>query len=93
MAGHQVFSPIAHSHAVGTFLPTDFLLDHSFWMNQDLPFISHWADVVAVLTLPGHAESRGVQREIAWANTEFVHIVEGRDADEILEDMRGLDEC
>lgn len=59
-------------------------------MTQDLPYISHWADVVAVLTLPGHAESRGVQREIAWANTEFCPVVEGATAEAILEDLIGI---
>lgn len=61
-------------------------------MNQDLPFISHWADVVAVLTLPGHAESRGIQREILRANHRYVPVVEGRDAEEILLELEGLPE-
>lgn len=66
-AGLQVFSPIAHSHAVGEFMPPEILLDFDFWMHQDLPYVEHWADEVWVLMLDGHAQSRGIAREIAVA--------------------------
>jgi len=74
VAGHQVFSPIAHSHAVGAFLPTDLLLDHSFWMAQDLPYISHWAEEVWVLTIDGYDKSRGVARELQAAQEYGRHV-------------------
>ena len=63
--GCAVFSPIAHSHMIAeqTSLPGDF----DFWQAQDVGFIDHWATRLAVLTLDGWQESRGVQAEIARA--------------------------
>ena len=63
--GCAVFSPIAHSHMIAemTRLPSGF----EFWQAQDVGFIDHWATRVAVLTLDGWQESRGVKAEIARA--------------------------
>lgn len=68
-SGLNVFSPIAHSHAVAEFMPRELLLDFEFWMEQDLDYIRRWADEVWVLMLPGHAESRGVAREMEVAHS------------------------
>ena len=59
--GHNVFSPIAHSHPVS--LHMDNSMDHDFWLKQDLSFLERWADKMVVLCLPGWDESRGIAVE------------------------------
>ena len=61
--GNRVFSPISHSHAICRYgLP----LNWEFWQRIDLEFLSQCSEV-AVLKLPGWAQSVGVQAEIAAA--------------------------
>ena len=64
--GHIVFSPISHSHPVAQYLEPDLLMDHDFWMNQDLPFLEN-SDEVVVLMLDGWDKSRGVNTEVEMA--------------------------
>lgn len=64
--GYTVFSPIAHSHPVATQLPPELLMDHRFWMKQDLPILQ-FADKLIVLTLPGWQQSRGLNEEMGFA--------------------------
>lgn len=66
--GHNVFSPISHSHPIS--LHMDNSLDHDFWLKQDLSFLERWADEMVILMLPGWSESKGVDREIKAA-TKF----------------------
>jgi len=63
--GHNVFSPIAHSHVIS--LHMDNSLDHDFWLNQDLSFLERWADEMWILTLGGWKDSEGVALEIETA--------------------------
>ena len=64
--GHTVFCPIAHSHPIAQYLPNELLLDHEFWMRQDLPMLAH-ADEVWVYPNDAADVSRGVAREVAEA--------------------------
>ncbi len=62
--GHQVFSPIAHTHpiAVQCELPRDW----GFWKKYDETMIAH-AHKLVVLVIDGWRESKGVAAEIAIA--------------------------
>jgi len=64
--GHTVFCPIAHSHPIAAFLPDELLLDHEFWMVQDLPLL-RMADEVWVYPNDAADASRGVAREVKEA--------------------------
>jgi len=62
-AGHEIFSPIAHSHAlVEHGLP----IDWSFWERHDRHHLIH-CDEVVVLTLDGWEVSIGVREELRMA--------------------------
>jgi hypothetical protein len=63
--GHLVFSPIAHSHPLTRFgLP----LEWDFWERYDRHHLER-CESVLVLMLDGWEESRGVQAEIALAQS------------------------
>jgi len=63
MRGVNIFSPIAHSHAIARFgLPTDW----AYWQHYDRAFIA-WCDELWVLTLPGWKQSVGVLAEVRIA--------------------------
>ena len=64
--GHTVFCPIAHSHPIADYLAPELLLDHEFWMRQDLPLLAK-ADEVWVYPSDAADVSRGVAREVAEA--------------------------
>lgn len=64
--GHTVFCPIAHSHPIAAYLPEELLLDHEFWMRQDLPLL-RMANEVWVYPNDAGDVSRGVAREIKEA--------------------------
>lgn len=69
--GHVVFSPISHGHHISDHMDEAFRFDHTFWMNQDLPFIE-WCDAVYVVSIGENGDrlidnSRGVQEEMATA--------------------------
>lgn len=62
-AGHQVFSPVTHSHPIAAHgLPGDW----AFWEPFDCRLLQA-SDELMVLTLDGWQESRGVQAEIDLA--------------------------
>lgn len=65
-AGHVVFSPVTHGHAVADHLPPDKARDHRFWMQQCLPLLEA-CDELMVLPLAGWRESHGVTEEWAFA--------------------------
>lgn len=64
--GFVVFSPISHSHPIAAYLEEHLLLDHEFWMAQDLGILEK-ADKLVVLRVDGWEKSRGVTAEIAHA--------------------------
>lgn len=71
--GYTVFSPIAHSHPVASHLPDELLMNHRFWMKQDLPILS-WADKLIVLTLDGWQYSKGLAEERKFAEENGIEI-------------------
>lgn len=60
--GVNVFSPIAHSHAIAKASGLD-PVDHDVWMPLDAAMASA-CDALVVACLPGWLESRGVAEEI-----------------------------
>lgn len=62
--GAVVFSPIAHTHAIGMRMNRE--MDHDFWLRQDLALLQH-ASALYVLRLEGWLDSVGVNREIRYA--------------------------
>jgi hypothetical protein len=64
-AGHNVFSPITHSHTIAWIcrLPH---LDHELWLTLDKWYVDA-CDEVWVYNQKGWKESYGVKREIEWA--------------------------
>lgn len=64
-SGFVVYSPIAHSHPLSEVMPP---MGHEFWMQQCIPMLAH-ASELAVLAIPGYAESAGVKREIEIATS------------------------
>ena len=73
-AGHRVFSPLSHSHRVAEFLPTELLMDHDFWMKQDLPILAG-ASLMVILTLEGWTTSKGIAEEIEFAEARSIPVV------------------
>lgn len=72
-AGHVVFCPIAHSHPIAEDLPEEFVVNHEFWMTQDLPILRA-AERVCVLMLPGWMASLGVRRELEEARKHGIRV-------------------
>lgn len=78
LQGDVVFSPIAHSHAIGKILgkqaggPLD-ANTHAFWMAQDLPLLRR-ATRLVVLMLPGWSSSKGLQEEIQVADDSRIPV-------------------
>ena len=74
-AGLNVFSPIAHSHAISTHGHID-PLDHEFWMAADKAFMAK-ADALLIGRLDGWDRSTGVTMEMAVfraANKPIYHV-------------------
>ena len=85
-AGYVVFSPLSHSHPVAQFMGEEALMDHDLWMKQDLVFV-RGAELVLVLEFPGWEKSRGVQRELDFAEEHGVRVC----FTELTEDLRWID--
>lgn len=71
--GRVVFSPISHSHPIAAYLDDALLLDHEFWMRQDLGILEK-AERLIVLRVEGWERSRGVTAEIAHAEQHGIPI-------------------
>lgn len=67
MEGKVVFSPIAHTHHVADYMEEKYRMDFALWMKADLPILRH-AKELHVLMLDGWQRSRGVTREIEYAD-------------------------
>jgi hypothetical protein len=63
-AGHSIFSPIAHSHAIA--VHGGLAKDWGYWRNIDMEWI-RLCGAVWVLQLQGWRESVGVTEEIRYA--------------------------
>lgn len=70
--GYIVFSPIAHSHAIG--LECNTATDHEFWLRQDMPWLEK-SDVLLILQLDGWATSRGVKEELEFAYNKGIPVL------------------
>ena len=68
IAGHIVFSPIAHGKAIKDYLPPHLEVDHRFWLRQDAHYLFAMTELY-VLKLEGWNKSKGVAWEIATAKT------------------------
>lgn len=60
--GYVVFSPIAHSHPISSYLGPETLMDHGFWMNQCVPMVRR-CGALWILGIDGWDTSHGVRRE------------------------------
>ena len=63
LKGYLGFSPISHSRPVAQTMDEKMVLDHEFWMKQDMPFLE-WADELWIMEVDGWPMSHGVMREI-----------------------------
>lgn len=66
-AGKPVFAPIAHSHPLCEFMAPEKCMDFDLWMKVDLAILKD-ASELHVLMLEGWHSSRGVTREIEYAD-------------------------
>lgn len=66
LMGKAVFCPIAHCHLIADFMGEAKRTDGDFWMGQDIPLL-RGAATLAVLTLPGWRDSKGVAWEMDLA--------------------------
>lgn len=57
----QVFSPITYTHPISKMVP-GFMNDLDFWLDIDRGFMDV-CDMMAILTLPGWRESKGIDSE------------------------------
>jgi len=102
-SGHNVFSPISHSHSVSPYIDKA-NHTHEFWMEQDLPFVE-WADEVHVVVIGGYVEghkriarSKGVQEEIRHATrfnkpVQYIYYYDNTEGvtDRKLDEIKGSD--
>lgn len=65
--GKACFSPIAHSHPIADYMEEAARMDFELWMKADLPLLKDAAEL-HVLCLDGWRTSRGVTREIEYAD-------------------------
>ena len=70
--GHVVFSPISHSHPIAAYLTAEMLMDHEFWMAQDLGILA-LASLMIVLQVSGWEKSKGVVAEIEHAKKHGIN--------------------
>lgn len=72
LAGHAVFSPIAHSHSVET-IGIQQVKNGAFWKSQDIPLLRH-ASKLMVLKLDGWLESSGIGWEMDTAHALMIPV-------------------
>jgi hypothetical protein len=71
--GHTCFSPISHSHSIAEHLDVYLLMDHGFWMNQDLPILKG-CDELWIYPGDAHQVSRGVAAEMEYAKDHDIKV-------------------
>lgn len=69
--GYMVFSPIAHSHAIGKLC--DLPKDWAFWERQDTAILARCTSMI-VLMLDGWEQSVGIQAEVEFAQRRLMPI-------------------
>lgn len=65
--GIAIFCPIAQSHPVADYMAEEDRMNFDLWMKLDLPLV-RFADELHVLCIDGWRQSRGVTKEIEYAN-------------------------
>lgn len=73
LGGEVVFSPIAHSHSVELEGMDGEIKSGDFWLDQDLNILSK-CDELYVYRLPNWEKSRGIAREIAFAEANAIPV-------------------
>ena len=73
-AGYVVFAPIPHSHTIAEYMHPAIRCDHDTWMAQDLPWLEQ-CERMFVFCLPGWEDSKGLAREIAYAEEHGIDVV------------------
>lgn len=71
--GEVVFSPIAHSHSIELEGMGGVVKSGDFWLDQDLKILDK-CDALVVYCLPNWERSRGIAREIAFAQAKGLPI-------------------
>lgn len=71
--GVPVFCPIAHTHIVADYMDESLRMDFDTWMRADLPLLHH-AGEMHVLTLDGWEDSKGIKREMEYAEENGIPI-------------------
>lgn len=71
--GIAVFAPIVHSHPLVPYMPAEQCMDFDLWMKLDLPILKDAAEI-HVLCIEGWRESRGVKREVEYADLNGIPI-------------------
>lgn len=64
-----VFSPIAHTHGIATYVTEVDKRDHDFWLTADKPMVDA-AHGLLIADLNGWKTSRGVLLEIKWGKEQ-----------------------
>ena len=72
--GMAIFCPIAHSHPVAAYLPTEQRCSHQFWLAQDFAILD-MADKLIVLKLFQWERSYGIKQEIIFANKHDIPVL------------------
>lgn len=70
--GLTIFSPIAHSHSIELEGMSE-VRSGNFWLDQDLAILKK-CDELYVLCLPDWERSRGIAREIAFAQDHGIPV-------------------
>ena len=71
--GVAVFAPIPHSHPIADHMAEHDRMNFDLWMDADLPIL-RMAKEVHVLMLDGWRESKGVAREIQYAQQALIPV-------------------
>lgn len=75
-AGYIVYCPIAHSHEASEYMAAHGLpvMDSEWWREENEAFLEH-CDLLIVLCLDGWEQSKGVTREIEFAEKRGMRVL------------------
>jgi hypothetical protein len=87
--GWRVFAPVQQGDTVRHYLPSVFVHDHRFWMEQDLPMLEALGHL-HLLPLPGWRESRGLAEELKLCRDSNipVRVLQSAQRDTTLENIQ-----
>lgn len=87
--GRTPYSPVVHFHYIYSALSVP-RQDADFWQWHNRAML-RYASKLFVLMLPGHAESRGVQAEVAFARSLQIPIDWKFPSERVMEILEGKD--